>query len=399
MFALAAAIKAFPVTVLPYLLWRRRWRAAASMTTGLVILLLVVPGPIRGFDRNASELTTWFTGMVLSTSEKGFGQRETQNWGWRNSSIIAVTHRLLRPVDAMQSDPGQKPLYLNVLSLSCRQANLALMAVVVLIGAAFCAVLPAERRRTPRSDAAEYSLLLCLMIIASPLARVYYFVWLLFPITTLVYRAALEQRAKERWIAAVMLMAALALFAIAPLLGQPHRLEAAGSMFWATTIIALALAWALRERDRGPEQLKRDGGIFGRPGGAPDELAKSDLAPDGGVEGIAAAAAPRMGCRRRMAGSIQSPPVIAEIAAGRSTMITATIIMTKTKAAATRVNRPKASASPPTTSIRPARSANELGRPSLLSKELAGRLDAVAAKPAEQLLRPVRQQERAGDDA
>ena len=124
LFALSAAIKAFPVTVLVYLLWRRRWRAAASMAAGLIILLIVVPTPIRGFDRNARELATWFDGMVLSTSEKGFGQRETQNWGWRNNSIIAVTHRLARPIDAEQDDPGMPPLYVNVLNLDYRQANL-----------------------------------------------------------------------------------------------------------------------------------------------------------------------------------------------------------------------------------------------------------------------------------
>ena len=83
------------------------------------------------------------------------------------------------------------------------------------------------------------------MIVASPLARVYYFVWLMFPITTLVYRAALDERAKERRIASGMLAAALALFAIAPLLGE-RRWLAEGGMFWATAIIALALAWTLR---------------------------------------------------------------------------------------------------------------------------------------------------------
>ena len=31
MFALATAIKVFPVAVLPYLVWRRQWAAAASM--------------------------------------------------------------------------------------------------------------------------------------------------------------------------------------------------------------------------------------------------------------------------------------------------------------------------------------------------------------------------------
>ncbi|HYA73993.1 MAG TPA: glycosyltransferase family 87 protein, partial [Roseiarcus sp.] len=45
LFALATALKAFPVAVLPYLLWRRRWRAAAAMTIGLGVFLLIVPAP------------------------------------------------------------------------------------------------------------------------------------------------------------------------------------------------------------------------------------------------------------------------------------------------------------------------------------------------------------------
>src|ERR1700681_2182368 len=49
MFALATAIKVFPVAVLPYLLWRRRWAAAASMVAFTGIFLFVVPAPVRGY--------------------------------------------------------------------------------------------------------------------------------------------------------------------------------------------------------------------------------------------------------------------------------------------------------------------------------------------------------------
>ena len=78
MFALATAIKVFPVAVLPYLIWRRHWAAAASMIVCTLLLLYVVPAPVRGFERNASELRTWYSEMVGSSSEKGFGQRDEQ---------------------------------------------------------------------------------------------------------------------------------------------------------------------------------------------------------------------------------------------------------------------------------------------------------------------------------
>ncbi len=95
MFALATAIKVFPVAVLPYLLWRRRWASASGMAVFLVVFLLLIPTPIRGYQRNVDELKIWFHAMVGSSSEKGFGQRDEQNWSWVNQSIIAMTHRLV----------------------------------------------------------------------------------------------------------------------------------------------------------------------------------------------------------------------------------------------------------------------------------------------------------------
>ncbi len=73
MFALAAAIKVFPVAVFPYLLWRRQWATAASMAIFVGIFLFVVPAPVRGFQHNLTELKTWYQGMVGTSSEKGSG--------------------------------------------------------------------------------------------------------------------------------------------------------------------------------------------------------------------------------------------------------------------------------------------------------------------------------------
>ena len=129
MFALATAIKVFPVAVFPYLVWRRQWAALASMVVFLVVFLFVVPAPVRGFQHNVSELKTWYQGMVGSSSEKGFGQRDEQNWSWVNQSIIAVTHRLTRPVNYNQDNPAKPPRYMNVVDLDFKTANWLVLAI------------------------------------------------------------------------------------------------------------------------------------------------------------------------------------------------------------------------------------------------------------------------------
>ncbi len=178
MFALAAAIKVFPVAVFPYLLWRRQWASAAGMIVFLGIFLFVVPAPVRGFQHNVSELKTWFQGMVGSSSEQGFGQRAEQNWSWVNQSIIAVTHRLTRPVNYNQDNPAKPPQYMNLVDLDFKTANWIVLAVSLAIGLGYVSVMPARSRTTPRSNAEELGILFCLMTVASPLARQYYFLWL-----------------------------------------------------------------------------------------------------------------------------------------------------------------------------------------------------------------------------
>lgn len=242
MFALATAIKVFPAAVFPYLVWRRQWAAAASMVVFTAIFLFVVPAPVRGFQHNVSELKTWFQGMVGTSSEQGFGQRGEQNWSWVNQSIIAVTHRLTRPVNYNQDDPARPPAYMNVADVNFKTANWIVLGVSLLLGLGFIAVMPPRARVTPRSNAEELGILFCLMTVASPLARQYYFLWLFFPITVLAHRAAYDPRIAVRvgtWagLAAAGLLMCLSL----PLF--PRVLQAYGNNLAATAVIAGELVW------------------------------------------------------------------------------------------------------------------------------------------------------------
>lgn len=245
MFALATGIKVFPVAVLPYLVWRRQWAAAASMIVFTAILLFVVPAPIRGFQHNVAELKTWYQGMVGSTSEKGFGQRDEQNWSWVNQSIIAVTHRLVRPLNYNQEDPGKPPRTMNLIDVDFKTANAIVLAVSLALGLGFLAVMPPARRRTARSDAEELGILFCLMTVASPLARQYYFMWLFFPMTVLIHRAAYDERPGVRlgtWlalaVAGILMLLALPIF--------PLVLQAWGNNLAATAAMTGALVWHIR---------------------------------------------------------------------------------------------------------------------------------------------------------
>ncbi|UVO34766.1 DUF2029 domain-containing protein [Bradyrhizobium arachidis] len=245
MFALATGIKMFPVAVLPYLVWRRQWAAVIGMVAFTCILLFVVPAPIRGFERNAAELNTWYQGMVASSSEKGFGQRDEQNWSWVNQSIIAVTHRLVRPINYNLDDPAKPVRTMNVIDVGYRTANWIVVAVSVLLGLGFVAVMPSRRRRTAHSDAEELGILFCLMTVASPLARQYYFMWLFLPFTVLMHRAAFDLRPRVRlgtWLA----LAAAGILMLLSLPPFPNAFQAWGNNLAATAVLAVCLAWHLR---------------------------------------------------------------------------------------------------------------------------------------------------------
>ena len=242
MFALATALKMFPIAVFPYLVWRKQWTALASMAIFLIVFLFVAPAPVRGFQHNITELKTWYQGMVATSSERGFGQRDEQNWSWVNQSIIAVTHRLTRPVNYNQEDPTKPVRTMNVVDLSFKQANLVVLAVSILIGLGFLAVMPKASRRTARSDAEEIGLLFCLMTVASPLARQYYFIWLMYPVTILMHRAAYDERPKARfWSWLALALAGMLMCLSLPIF--PKDLQAYGNNLAATFVIGAGLVW------------------------------------------------------------------------------------------------------------------------------------------------------------
>jgi len=180
--------------------------------------------------------------MIASSSEKGFGQRDEQNWSWVNQSIIAMTHRLTRPINYNQDDPAKPPRTMNIVDISYQAANGIVLVISLLIGLGYIAVMPRYKRRTRRSDAEEIAILFCLMTVASPLARQYYFMWLFFPFTVLIHRAAFDPRPTvRRWTWGAVAVAVALMCLSIPIF--PNDLQAYGNNLAATAVLAAALVW------------------------------------------------------------------------------------------------------------------------------------------------------------
>ncbi len=98
--ATAAAIKAFPILVLGYLVYRRMWKASIATVAVLAAWLLIAPLPFRTPAQAVDDLSVWARGMLFTYNKHGIAQRPLRSYSYKNQSIMAVMHRLLRDVPA-----------------------------------------------------------------------------------------------------------------------------------------------------------------------------------------------------------------------------------------------------------------------------------------------------------
>jgi len=98
--ATAAAIKAFPIMVRGYLIYRRMWAASAATVTVLAAWLLIAPLPFRTPAQAVDDVVVWSKGMLFTYNSYGIAQRPFRSYSYKNQSIMAIAHRLLRDVPA-----------------------------------------------------------------------------------------------------------------------------------------------------------------------------------------------------------------------------------------------------------------------------------------------------------
>jgi hypothetical protein len=233
--AVAAAIKAFPLLAIIYLVYRRYWKAAISLVATLVFLLLILPAPFRGFERAWHDLEKWSAGM-LKYSEVTVGQRPMRSYTWKNQSLIGVSNRLLRRVDADAASAVHQPVYVNFADLTFRVVNAIIISVALALGLLFIAVLPQRGMRTPESDAIEFGLLLLVMLMVTPLSFGYFYSWLMLPFAVITQRVLAGKSLAVLWWS----LPALALLALG--IPFPRGAQFYGNTFFATLLLFVGLS-------------------------------------------------------------------------------------------------------------------------------------------------------------
>ena len=247
--AVAAAIKAFPILAIIYLLYRRYWAAAASLMATLVFVILILPAPFRGFEQGWRDIEKWSAGM-LKYSEASVGQRPMRSYTWKNQSLVGVTNRFLRHVDADAASAPHKPVYVNFADLKFAVVNVIVIGVALALGVLFIAVMPARGMRTAETDSIEFALLLLLMLMVTPLSFGYFYSWLMLPFAVVTQLVLGTRDFAILWwsLPALVLLGLGLLF--------PRGAQLYGNTFFATLLLFVGLSIELLRCKKRSEQMQ-----------------------------------------------------------------------------------------------------------------------------------------------
>jgi hypothetical protein len=246
--ALAAGFKAFPILALPYLIYRRHWKATIYTGIFLVLMVVVLPAFFRGPTGAKHDLETWWDGMMSPATPERMGQtaRAQRSYTWQNGSIMAVAHRWLRPVVA-DSDDGLPPLKVNVADVPFKTINRIAYGASLLICLGYLVVMPTGAKRTRFTDAAEQAMLLILVILVCPMSFNYNNSWLMCAIVVVLYFINTASSSKStRTVAIVWLIVALFPLLFSINLDRNWRyLRALGNTCFADLLLLFELAWLI----------------------------------------------------------------------------------------------------------------------------------------------------------
>ncbi len=184
---LAIALKIIPGGLLLWLLWRRNWTAAISLSLCGLFLLLIAPMATWGIRGGVEKTYRWFARSHHWVSDLPAQESPGQ-------SLSSMANRFLRKVSAVT--PRRRiPLYINFVD----SPRMAKIAAGLLLALACLVTLTAVRGSTaspPRRGGLEVGLMFLLLLLISPESRRAHFVTMLIPAVGLMGYALSEAKRK-----------------------------------------------------------------------------------------------------------------------------------------------------------------------------------------------------------
>ncbi|MES1955074.1 glycosyltransferase family 87 protein [Salinisphaera hydrothermalis] len=202
--AVAVVLKVFPLALLAYFVWRRRWRFCVFSVVFMILGGLLFPACVLGWQSAVHDVIEWMhvVGLPALTpgSKAAYFPQLLQPDGLHNQSLYAVLTRV-----SEAAVPALKP-YVQAVSDG---VSVGLFLII-------CRV---ERRAAHKNALFVTSALVVWLLIAAPVTELHYYILLLLPLFAILYRAPSLARAK-RWLARGLLTL-FGLFAVSvPVLGD-----------------------------------------------------------------------------------------------------------------------------------------------------------------------------------
>jgi hypothetical protein len=190
--ALSIACKVTPALFVPYLVWKRAWRALAGCAVGLVLFLWVVPSGFLGWQKNQELLTSWARHMIVPFLVNGEVTSSHENQSLPGVAVRLLTHSpSFVDYDPEPPHAPRPQRYDNLLDLPPWAAHgLVKGAQLVFVG------LVLWRCRTPLTAgagwrlAAEFSVIVLGMLLFSERTWKHHCVTLMLPFAVLCYHLA-----------------------------------------------------------------------------------------------------------------------------------------------------------------------------------------------------------------
>jgi hypothetical protein len=175
----AALVKVFPVLLLAYFLWRKKWRFVAASLLALALGLFVLPSVVFGWNGNRVFLKKWVARVVAPSLQ---GENERGNAPLYNTFLNA-------DMVNNQSLPAVLWRWTRIRGAAwiARLALAAMALVIFWVG----------RKSSPVTEPLILGAAVVCAVLAPPVSWSHYFQVLLFPLTALI---ALTQRTDDQWL-------------------------------------------------------------------------------------------------------------------------------------------------------------------------------------------------------